>query len=91
VRSKAYLPCFTGLLVVECLMLQPRLWADLDGGDFGWLKAKHHFSASEQGNPNHGPLGWLTVWNDDEIAPGMGFQQIWLRPRGAGAKPVKAT
>jgi quercetin 2,3-dioxygenase len=54
-------------------MLQPRLWADLGGGDFGWLKAKHHFSIGGQGNPNHGPLGSLIVWNDDEIAPGTGF------------------
>ena len=54
-------------------MLLPRLWDDLGGGDFGWLRAKHHFSVSEQGNPNHGPLGSLIVWNDDEIASGTGF------------------
>ena len=32
-------------------MLQTRLSSTLDGGDFGWLKAKHHFSVSRAGNP----------------------------------------
>ena len=54
-------------------MLQIRLAASLDGGDFGWLKAKHHFSVSPDGNSANAPLGSLVVWNDDEIAPGTGF------------------
>jgi redox-sensitive bicupin YhaK (pirin superfamily) len=54
-------------------MLQPRLWAELGGGDFGWLKAKHHFAFADHGKPSHTPLGSLIVWNDDEIAPGAGF------------------
>jgi len=54
-------------------MLQTRPSSTLDGGDFGWLKAKHHFAVSPQGNPANGPLGALVVWNDDEIAPGTGF------------------
>jgi quercetin 2,3-dioxygenase len=54
-------------------MLQRRPWTDLGGGDFGWLKAKHHFAFAGHGNPAHGPLGSLIVWNDDEIAPGTGF------------------
>jgi redox-sensitive bicupin YhaK (pirin superfamily) len=54
-------------------MLQPRLWAELGGGDFGWLKAKHHFAFADHGKPGHTPLGSLIVWNDDEIAPGTGF------------------
>ena len=54
-------------------MLQRRSWTDLGGGDFGWLKAKHHFAFAGHGNPAHGPLGSLIVWNDDEIAPGTGF------------------
>jgi redox-sensitive bicupin YhaK (pirin superfamily) len=57
----------------EVQLLQRRPWAELGGGDFGWLKAKHHFSVAGQGNPRHGPLGSLIVWNDDEIAPGTGF------------------
>jgi redox-sensitive bicupin YhaK (pirin superfamily) len=54
-------------------MLQVRLSSTLDGGDFGWLKARHHFAVSAGGNPANGPLGDLVVWNDDEIAPGAGF------------------
>ena len=54
-------------------MLQVRSSPTLDGGDFGWLKAKHHFAVTSDGNPANGPLGALVVWNDDEIAPGTGF------------------
>jgi redox-sensitive bicupin YhaK (pirin superfamily) len=54
-------------------MLQKRLAPSLDGGDFGWLKARHHFIVSEGGNSANHPLGPLVVWNDDEIAPGEGF------------------
>lgn len=54
-------------------MLQVRSSPTLDGGDFGWLKARHHFAVTRDGNPANGPLGVLVVWNDDEIAPGTGF------------------
>jgi hypothetical protein len=54
-------------------MLQVRSSSSLDGGNFGWLKAKHHFAVSPTGNPANTPLGALVVWNDDEIAPGTGF------------------
>src|ERR1700751_2610099 len=54
-------------------MLQIRLSSTLDGGDFGWLKAKHHFIVSPDGNPANKSLGALVVWNDDQIAPGTGF------------------
>src|ERR1700751_674432 len=54
-------------------MLQLRTKETLDGGDHGWLKARHHFAVSTNGNPANGPLGALVVWNDDEIAPGTGF------------------
>jgi redox-sensitive bicupin YhaK (pirin superfamily) len=54
-------------------MLQMRPKQSLDGGDFGWLKARHHFMVSADGNRANGPLGALMVWNDDEIAPGAGF------------------
>jgi redox-sensitive bicupin YhaK (pirin superfamily) len=58
---------------MEARMLQVRSSATLDGGNFGWLKARHHFAVSLEGNPANGPLGALVVWNDDEIAPGAGF------------------
>ena len=54
-------------------MRQARPSSTLDGGDFGWLKAKHHFAVNPSGNPANAPLGALVVWNDDEIAPGTGF------------------
>lgn len=54
-------------------MLQLRSKETLDHGDRGWLKARHHFIVSAEGNPANGPLGALVVWNDDEIAPGTGF------------------
>jgi redox-sensitive bicupin YhaK (pirin superfamily) len=55
------------------IMLQVRSKDTLDQGDRGWLKARHHFVVSADGNPANGPLGALVVWNDDEIAPGTGF------------------
>lgn len=54
-------------------MLQLRSKGTLDHGDRGWLKARHHFIVSADGNPANGPMGALMVWNDDEIAPGSGF------------------
>ena len=54
-------------------MLQIRPSSALDGADFGWLKAKHHFAVGPDGNPANAPLGALVIWNDDEIAPGTGF------------------
>jgi redox-sensitive bicupin YhaK (pirin superfamily) len=54
-------------------MLQIRPSSTLDGADFGWLKAKHHFAVGPDGNPANKPLGALVIWNDDEIAPGTGF------------------
>ena len=54
-------------------MLQFRSKETLDHGDRGWLKARHHFIVSANGNPANGALGALVVWNDDEIAPGTGF------------------
>src|ERR1700745_3932218 len=54
-------------------MLQTRPSSTLASGDFGWLKAKHHFAVGPAGNPANRPLGALVVWNDEEIAPGTGF------------------
>ena len=54
-------------------MLQLRTLNSLGGGDYGWLKARHHFSVDSQGNPAHSQLGSLVVWNDDEVAPHSGF------------------
>jgi redox-sensitive bicupin YhaK (pirin superfamily) len=54
-------------------MLEHRRWESLDRADFGWLRARHHFQVSGDGNLAHQALGALVVWNDDEIAVGGGF------------------
>ena len=50
-----------------------RRFDSLGGADHGWLKAKHHFSFANYYDPNRMSWGRLRVWNDDEIAPGTGF------------------
>lgn len=54
-------------------MIQFRSRDMLEDRDLGWLQARHHFTVSSEGNPAHGPLGSLVVWNDDLVAPGTGF------------------
>ena len=38
-----------------------------------WLNARHHFSFGHYHDPQRMGVGALRVWNDDEIAPGTGF------------------
>jgi quercetin 2,3-dioxygenase len=38
-----------------------------------WLNARHHFSFGHYRDPARMGFGRLLVWNDDEIAPGTGF------------------
>lgn len=54
-------------------MFQLRPQQTLESADLGWLKARHHVAVTPEGDPEHGPLGALVVWNDDEVAPGAGF------------------
>lgn len=54
-------------------MISIRPFASLGGADFGWLKARHHFSFGHYTDPARMGWGKLRVWNDDEIAPGTGF------------------
>ncbi len=54
-------------------MIDLRPLATLGQADRGWLKTKHHFSFARYVDPARSGWGDLTVWNDDEIAPGAGF------------------
>ena len=54
-------------------MIDIRPFASLGGADHGWLKARHHFSFAGYHDPERLHWGRLRVWNDDEIAPGTGF------------------
>jgi redox-sensitive bicupin YhaK (pirin superfamily) len=54
-------------------MIDIRPFNSLGGADFGWLKAKHHFSFGHYRDASRVNWGALRVWNDDEIAPGTGF------------------
>ena len=38
-----------------------------------WLNARHHFSFGGYHDPARMGVGGLRVWNDDEVAPGTGF------------------
>jgi quercetin 2,3-dioxygenase len=46
-------------------MIEHRSMKSLMGGDYGWLKSRHHFRIGDAGNPAHRPIGNLIVLNDD--------------------------
>ena len=54
-------------------MIELRPFKQLAGVDYGWLKAKYHFSFGRYHDPKRMGWGALRVWNDDEIAPHTGF------------------
>ncbi len=54
-------------------MIDVRPFASLGGFRNGWLNTKHHFSFGGYHDPKRMGFGALLVWNDDEIAPGQGF------------------
>ena len=41
--------------------------------DYGWLQANYSFSFANYFDPKRTQFGALRVWNDDTIAPSMGF------------------
>jgi redox-sensitive bicupin YhaK (pirin superfamily) len=54
-------------------MIVHRPYAALGGNDLDWLKARLHVAIFGLGRPEHGPVGPLRAWNDDEFAAGSGF------------------
>ncbi len=54
-------------------MIDVRKFDSLGGFTNDWLKARHHFSFANYHDPNRMGWGPIRVWNDDEIAPGAGF------------------
>ena len=54
-------------------MIELRSFESLGKANFGWLNANHHFSFGHYRDAERMNWGRLRVWNDDEIAPGRGF------------------
>ncbi|HYF08547.1 MAG TPA: pirin family protein, partial [Acetobacteraceae bacterium] len=54
-------------------MIELRPFSSLGKADFGWLNANHHFAFGHYRDAKRTHWGRLRVWNDDEIAPGTGF------------------
>jgi quercetin 2,3-dioxygenase len=54
-------------------MIQVRPFDSLGAFRNEWLNAHHHFSFGGYHDPDRMGLGGLRVWNDDEVAPGTGF------------------
>ena len=54
-------------------MIDVRPFASLGRFQNDWLDARHHFSFGHYNDPTRMGFGALRVWNDDQIAPGTGF------------------
>jgi redox-sensitive bicupin YhaK (pirin superfamily) len=54
-------------------VIELRPYDSLGAAEHGWLKARHHFAFGGYRDASRPGWGRLRVWNDDEIAPGTGF------------------
>jgi redox-sensitive bicupin YhaK (pirin superfamily) len=54
-------------------MIDVQPFASLGAFSNEWLNARHHFSFGHYHDPMRMGVGGVRVWNDDEIAPGRGF------------------
>ena len=54
-------------------MITIRPYSQLGQADFGWLKARHHFSFGRYYDPAHMGFGNLRVVNYDRVEAGNGF------------------
>ena len=55
-------------------MINIKKYASLGGADYGWLRARHHFSFGNYHDPKRQSFGKLRVVNDDIVQPGTGFE-----------------
>lgn len=55
-------------------MIQVQPFGRLGRFQNDWLDARHHFSFGGYHDPARMGFGQLRVWNDDEVAPGRGFE-----------------
>ncbi len=61
------------MLVIFVFMIKIYKYDNLGYADYGWLKARYHFSFASYYNPNKADFGALCVINDDKISPKTGF------------------
>ena len=54
-------------------MIEVRPFSSLGRFQNEWLNARHHFSFGNYHDASRMGFGALRVWNDDQIAPGTGF------------------
>ena len=54
-------------------MIEHRPFASLRRAEHGWLQARHHFAFGADRDAMPTAWGRIRAWNDDEIAPGTGF------------------
>jgi redox-sensitive bicupin YhaK (pirin superfamily) len=54
-------------------MIKHYPYKNLGSANYGWLKAKYHFSFAQYYNPTRMGFGKLRVINDDLVDAGMGF------------------
>jgi redox-sensitive bicupin YhaK (pirin superfamily) len=54
-------------------MIERRPFKELPSEDFGWLKARRHFSAAAHDEAWRKGWGCLSAWNDQEVTPNARF------------------
>jgi len=71
-------------------MIEHRPFIGLGKANYGWLNANYHFSFGQYRDAGRMNWGRLRVWNDDEIAPGMGFDRTHIATWKSSPMSAKA-